>query len=253
MRTTNIMPIKDRRGVSTIMGTLIFVGILFTSVIPMMLVMNQADTIYVKKVKEVEVKDDERVEEDLVVYIYPGGDTEIKVRVKNQGTVSVTIVRVWINNEYNSTSELIPTGTQKDFGPFNVTDLEEGDTVEVKVVTERGNVFYSISGNLYFYEGGWSTTSVGICVIIHNPKGGEYQVYLLNGTIWSDKIYESKDKEWEDVIASTPVSVYPNLDYMVDVKKRKGVNWKSLPGSPIPTPIEYPVNGPPFIMVWIDG
>lgn len=253
MHTTNIMPIKDRRGVSTIMGTLIFIGILFTSVIPMMLVMKQADTIYVQKVKEVEVKDDERVKEDLVVYIYPGEETEIKVRVKNQGTLPVKIVRVWINDEYNSTSESIPTGTQKDLGPFNVTDIPEGDTVNVKVVTERGNIFYSVSSNLYFTGDGWSTTAVGICCIIHNPNGGEYQVWLWNGTLWFNKIYESKEKEWEDVVASTPVSVYPNLDYKIEVLKRKGVNWKNLPGSPIPTPIEYPGNGPPFIMVWIDG
>ena len=34
------------KGTSTILGTLIFVGIIFTSFIPMMLVMKQADTIY---------------------------------------------------------------------------------------------------------------------------------------------------------------------------------------------------------------
>ena len=252
MYTTNIMRIKKKKGVSTILGTLIFIGILFTSVIPMMLVMKQADTIFTKKVHEMEAIDDEKAREKLDVYIYPGGGTNINIKVKNKGELPVKIIRVWINNEYNSTNELIPTNSEKNIGPFNVPNVEENSTVDVKVVTERGNVFHSFSGTLYYSGSGWSTTSVGICVIIHNPGGGEYQVFLLNGT-WSKKIYESKDKEWEDVIASTPVSVYPNENYEVDIKKRKGVNWKRLPGSPIPTPIYYPVSGPPFIMVWIEG
>ena len=68
MRSTNILSSEKGRGVSTILGTLIFIGILFTSVIPMMLVMKQADTIYTKKIHELEIKDDEKVREELIVY-----------------------------------------------------------------------------------------------------------------------------------------------------------------------------------------
>lgn len=253
MRTTNIMPIKERRGVSTIMGTLIFIGILFTSVIPMMLVMKQADTIYTKKIHEIEIRDDERERENLIVYTYPD-DQKINVKIKNSGNIPVKIVRVWINDQCNVTDELISTNSEKVLGPFEVQELEEGDTVEVKVTTERGNVFHCVSGTLY-YSGGWSTTSYGICVIIHNPKGGEFQIKLWNVTRepdpqW-DVFYQSHCKEWEDVIATTPV-LEPSSEYQVDVYERKGTNWKRLPGCPIPTPIDYP-NGPPFIMVWLDA
>ena len=54
MSITATLPIKKRKGVSTILGTLIFIGILFTSVIPMLLVMKQADTIYTKKIHDLE-------------------------------------------------------------------------------------------------------------------------------------------------------------------------------------------------------
>jgi hypothetical protein len=51
---------RSFRGTSTILGTLIFVGILFTAVIPMMLVMKQADTYYEGEVLDVKRLDEER-------------------------------------------------------------------------------------------------------------------------------------------------------------------------------------------------
>ena len=255
MRTTNIMPIKERRGVSTIMGTLIFIGILFTSVIPMMLVMKQADTIYTQKIHEIEIRDDERERENLIVYTYPD-IKKITVKIKNSGNVPVKIVRVWLNDQCNVTDELIPTNFEKVLGPFVVSGVEEeGDTVEVKVTTERGNVFFCVLNTLYYTGEGWSTTSLGICVIIHNPQGDEFQIKLWNVTRdpvpqW-DVFYQSHCKEWVDVVATTPV-FEPSSEYKIDVYERKGSNWKRLPGSPIPTPIDYP-NGPPFILVWLDA
>lgn len=255
MRITSITYRKKKRGVSTVLGTLIFIGILFTSVVPMMLVMKQADTIYTKKVHETEIIDDERERENLIVYTYTTQDLQkITVKVKNGGDVPVKIVRVWINDQCNVTDTVISTNSEKELGPFEVSGVEEGDTAVVKVTTERGNVFYCVSGTLYYTSGGWSTTSFGICVIIHNPKGGEYQISLWNAsreTPQWDVFYQSHCKEWEDVVATTPVPE-ASQEYEVKVEERKGTNWKPLPGSPIPTPIEYP-NGPPFIMVWLEA
>lgn len=254
MSITTTSPIKKRKGVSTILGTLIFIGILFTSVVPMLLVMKQADTIYTKKIHDVENMDDARAREDLIVYTYDGGDTSINVKVKNMGETSVKIVRVWTNDEYHNENKTIVTNSEEVLGPFEVPDVAENVTVDASVVTERGNIFYSVSGSLYFSGGGWSTTSYGICVIIHNAEGGEFQVSLWNVSRnpdqWDD-YYESKAKEWEDIVATTPV-LEPSSDYQVAVKEKKGSKWKSLPGSPISTPIDYP-NGPPFILVWLDA
>lgn len=251
MRITHMLFNRKNKGVSTILGTLIFIGIIFTSVVPMMLVMKQADTIYEKKKHEMDVIDDESVREELVVYTYDGGGTSIMVQVENRGDVPVNIVRVWTNNEYHDASEMISANSEVDLGPFTVPGVTENSVVDTKVVTERGNAFYSISGNLYYSGGGWSTTSYGICVIVHNPMGGKFQVFFYNGTHWEDPpFYESHAKEWVDVVTSTSVST-PSVDYRIDVKEQVGSNWVSLPGSPIDTPIEYP-NGPPFLLVWMD-
>ena len=154
MRITHMLFNRKNKGVSTILGTLIFIGIIFTSVVPMMLVMKQADTIYEKKKHEMDVIDDESVREELNVYTYDGGGTSIMVRVQNRGDVPVKIVRVWTNNEYHDESEMISANALSDLGPFTVPDVTENTTVVTKVVTERGNIFYSISGNLYYPGGG---------------------------------------------------------------------------------------------------
>ncbi len=253
MRITNIMFRKRRRGVSTILGTIIFIGILFTSVIPLMLVMKQADTIYTQKVHQMEILDEEGVEEDVNVYVYPYQDgTELGVKVENIGNVPITVVRAWLNDESFEVNEVVPAASNELFGPYNVSSLQNGTSVDVKIVTERGNVFYCISGGLTWYEaGGWSTTSLGICVIIHNTAGGWYRIILHNITGNSTHpVYESHSKEWADVVASTPVDD-PGLYEMI-VQEKKGSNWKDLPGSPVPANINYP-NGPPFIMIWIQG
>ncbi|UCD44869.1 MAG: hypothetical protein JSV27_12290 [Candidatus Bathyarchaeota archaeon] len=254
MSITATSLIEKRKGVSTILGTLIFIGIIFTSVVPMLLVMKQADTIYMKKIHDVENMDNDRASEDLIVYLYDGGNTSVNVKVKNMGETPVKIIRVWTNDKYHNENTTILTNSEEVLGPFEVPDVAENVTVDASVVTERGNIFYSISGSLYFSGGGWSTTSYGICVIIHNPGGGEFKVSLWNVSRYPDQwdeFYESKAKEWEDIVATTPV-LEPSADYKIDVKEKKGSKWKSLPGSPIATPIEYP-NGPPFILVWMDA
>ena len=154
MRTTGIMFLKRKRGVSTILGTIIFIGIMFTSVIPMMLVMKQADTIYTQKVHEMESRDDERSSEILVVNAFPvnSTSTELKIEVENIGVVSVKIIRVWINDVDYSENDIIKTGDTTDIGPYGVA-VENGTSYSIKVITERGNSFASACGVLYYTDG----------------------------------------------------------------------------------------------------
>jgi hypothetical protein len=62
---------RRKRGVSTTLGVIIFVGILFTSVIPMALVMRQSETIYEQNELELKRQDDDQDREDIDVYVYP--------------------------------------------------------------------------------------------------------------------------------------------------------------------------------------
>jgi len=212
----------------------------------MFLVMKQADNIYTRNVHEMEIKDDERTRENVIASAYPGGQNPtMMVKVENKGNVPVTIIRVWTNDDNFTTNEEIPLNSYKTLGPFPV-QVEDNYTVVTKIVTERGNIFYSITGPLYYYGGGWVTVSKGICVVIYNPKGGQFQIIITPpGGL---PIYESHCQEWADVIASHPVA--DNGYYTVAVKEKKGNNWKDLPGTPLEVYINYPYT-PPFIMVWV--
>ncbi len=70
MSTTHIL---SRKGTASILGTLIFVSIIFSAFIPMMLVMRQADTLYDMNKHEMEILGAERTRENIVFYTLAQG------------------------------------------------------------------------------------------------------------------------------------------------------------------------------------
>ena len=61
---------SNRKGISTILGAIFFVGILFSAYVPMTLVMKQADTIYEQVIHETRIQDEYTYDEDLMVYAF---------------------------------------------------------------------------------------------------------------------------------------------------------------------------------------
>lgn len=249
MRTTRIMFRKGRRGVSTVLGTLIFIGILFTSAIPMYLVMKQADTIFTQKIHEMESRDEERAREEVDAYAYPIEETsnQLKVRVENKGGIPVKVVRVWINDAYHAQNDIIPSMEKRFLGPFNVS-LQSNSSYAVTITTERGNVFASIAGTLYYADGTWYTPSFGICVNIANIVG-KYRIKVANQTwsVW----YNSTGNDFGDVIRWFEVDTQKT--YTVTIKKHKGgSNWVDLPGTPVNVVIQWP-DGTPIVYVYASG
>lgn len=251
MRITNIMFSKRRRGVSTILGTIIFIGIMFTSVIPMMLVMKQADTIYEQRVHEMESRDDERSSEVLIVNAFPVNDTstELKIEVENIGVVSVQIIRVWINDVNYSDNAVIKTGDTIDIGPYGVT-LEDDTSYSIKVITERGNSFASSCGVLYYTDGYWFTPSIGIHVLVLNWFG-KYQIRVYNGSWSSPDPYTTQGVDIGD-INWTEVNMTKATNYWVEVKKKVGGSFQDVPSTPVPVSIMWP-GGSPVINVIVDA
>ena len=256
MRITNIMFSKRRRGVSTILGTIMFIGILFTSVIPMMLVMKQADTIYTQRVHEMESRDDERSSEIISVDAYPvnNNSDQLKVKVQNTGVVPVNIVRVWIKDEQHNESTIVKSGEISEIGPYNVT-LENNTSYSIKLTTDRGNSVASTCGTLYFNDGYWFTPSIGIHVLVLNFLG-KYQIRVYNGTVespdWeSADPYETQGIDFLD-IQWTEVGMTTGGNYYVEVKKKVGGSYQIVPGTPVPVFLQWP-GGSPVINVIVDA
>ena len=141
----------SRKGMTTILGTLIFISVFFTAIIPMQLVMLQTDTMESQILQEQELYDNEKEQEKLSLIAYPTTTTSnnLKIRVENQGNINIQLERLWIKNDQLSLNETLQIGEIKTLGPFEVT-LVENTSYPVRVVTERGNVFGSDAGNIIF-------------------------------------------------------------------------------------------------------
>ena len=180
-----------RRGTSTVFGVMIFVGIMFTAVIPMLLVMNQADILYERRKFEVGRLDEESKYEDLNVYVFNHSDSSesLTLRVENWGDFSVNINRVWIND----TSYLLEGFYVK---PKNLHEEELNDftpipdtNYTIKVTTDRGNVFFVESGSIYCDEDGhWKVGMFAIVFYISDPGKGFFDIEIkdYNETILTD-------------------------------------------------------------------
>ncbi len=179
MSTIRIMYRSRKRGVSTILGTLIFIGILFTAVIPMSLVMKQADTIYEQKKLEMERFDEERAREEIDVYVFPtegAASDNLTVSVHNRCELTVRIIRIWINDTFIATDYVVPSMSELELGSFYVAP-RDGSTYDVKVTTERGNVFECGSGTISYQDGHWEVENLMINVLI-SSSGIVFKIYV---------------------------------------------------------------------------
>jgi len=171
MRIINTSCRRGRRGVSTILGTIIFIAILFTAVIPMQLVMKQADGIYERKVLEMKHRDDERDREDIEIWVYPSetdSSDNITVEVHNKCEVNVRILRVWINDTAHPVdpdNAMLQPMEEVVLGEYTV-NAKEGSKYDVRVATGHGNSYESETGILAYTGSEWETEWFGINVVI---------------------------------------------------------------------------------------
>ena len=241
---------RKQRGVSTILGTIIFIGIMFTSIIPMMLVMKQADTVYTRKILEVERLDDERGRENIEVYAFPIGETSsnLNVTVKNRCELVVTIVRIWINESYYEVNSNIPTMNTKVIGSYDMSP-SNGSEYYIKAVSERGNVYECESGIIYYGDTGWEYEYLGINILIESQKKiKKFRVVieLSNSTVIYDET-NIKPPKSGSVLKTYDVTGYGPVEYHVEIYKAKKKDWILLSEKDVE--ITWP-SGPPVVWVY---
>jgi flagellin-like protein len=217
-----------RRGMSSILGTLIFVGILFTAVIPMYLTMNQADVIFEQEKHEIGIIDEEKEREEMSFYVYPDTNDDLIVVVQNNCPVPVKVVRVWINNTlYDTSTELDPLEGGIEIGPYDVP-LIAGAMYNIRITSERGNFFDSSSGDLEYDGIDWIVETKLINVVV-SASGTIFKVYLYK---WEDPggglqwVYKDWAQVWKiggSAFKPFEVSAYGNGEYRVVVKRGSNI------------------------------
>jgi len=226
---------RGRRGVSTILGVLIFIGILFTAVIPMFLVMKQADTLYEQKKLEQERRDEERAMEDIEVYVSPESlqSPNVDVTIISRCAVLVHVVRIWVNDEYVSQNVSIPSLAEETLGPLELNPVE-GKKYDIRVTTDRGNVFLSENGVLRYGEDGWDMEQFSIR--IHTAG------LFLRVTVWMGEFVIFDEMDF--IGAGYEVIVPEPVDYRVRIAK-----WGSTVYDDNVT-ITWPI-GDPWVDIWV--
>ena len=123
LRITHFM--YNRKGMASILGTLIFIAILFSAVIPMQLTMQQADIIMEQEKLELQRTDDEKSRERLEVYPIPHLTLDLlNVSVINLSEYSVQFVRIWINDTAYQVDETANPLETIDIGSLPLTPVE---------------------------------------------------------------------------------------------------------------------------------
>jgi len=168
-----------RRGISTVLGVLLMVGLLSTTIIPLFIYMNSVDNHYDTTVVNMGIADQERSMENVIVYAYGRDETyDINVLLVNEGSITVNITRIWVmsmdlqrTNIFTSENVSTPLNahdlplqlnpsTQAEIENLTLTIIVEDpekDVFNIEVTTARGNIFASSTNFLRYTEGDWNT------------------------------------------------------------------------------------------------
>jgi hypothetical protein len=162
---------KAKRGISTVLGLLLMVGVIFTTVIPLFIYVNSVDNYYDTTVVNMGIADQERSKEELDVYATGHNETSesIDVTIINKSPLTINITRVWIirrdlqkimiftsKNESSLPLQIIASAQMSidDLDFSTMFEDPELDYFNIEVTTARGNVFSSKTNPLHRNGGG---------------------------------------------------------------------------------------------------
>jgi hypothetical protein len=195
---------RRRRGVASVIGILIMVGILITSILPTFIYVNEVNNYYDRTVVDLKITDNERSKENLEVYAYGYTANEVDVFIVNRAPLTTNIIRIWVMNStlqdawiFNSTNSpdlpLYLVAADQTTLRLNFTGISvEGFSYIIEITTDRGNKFSSNTNPLTLtLGGGWQTgtSEFKIQVLILSSQGSDdYRIDIQGLEGYSDNI-----------------------------------------------------------------
>ena len=193
---------KKKRGVASVIGMLIIVGIMITSIIPTFIYINEVNNYYDRIVVDLKITDNERSMENLEVYAYGNSLTEVDVFIINRAPLATNITRIWVMNStlqdawiFNITNsdDLFLVAAEQTTFTLNFTGISmEGFSYIIEVTTDRGNKFSSdtnpltLGADLTWQTG---TSEFKIQVLILSKLGSDdYGIAIHDYEGYSDNV-----------------------------------------------------------------
>jgi len=169
---------RSKAGVSTLLGMLICVSILFSVVIPLFLYINMMNNLYNQTFLEMTELDQQRMMESITVFAYPTAGHNISVYIRNKCVLNVNVTRIWVTDLQNKTVHLLDESLYLTPGSYSITlinasSLKLGASVNVDAATERGKVYASETNTLYLTaKGEWEVLPYAIDIVIEGTGEG---------------------------------------------------------------------------------
>ena len=203
---------------STILGTLIFVGILITSVFPMYLYINEVNSYYTKVTADLSRTDQERARELIEVYAYPvffiiNNTVKMNIYVMNRSTSPINITRIWINNTIPSIGGKLSVAGTSDL-TIEPIDIPLDGFFDVWLVTDKGNIFASMTNTIQIENGIWSGGIQPFMVNIVINKGVGNRSYMINVTT-DPPTLTYVHSNGESILALVPIGYEPGTFYVI--------------------------------------
>jgi hypothetical protein len=201
---------KAKRGISTVLGVLLMVGVLFTTIIPLFIYVNSINNYYDTTVVNMGISDHERGMEDLTFYAFGRDEThDLYLLLINDGSITINITHIWVTSmdlqRINIfTSQNVSAALNGHYLPLqlnpsdtatveNLTltiiqddpDHPELDVFNIEVTTARGNVFPSMNNPLHYQGGIWGTGMnwPWLEVIIRSDEGqDDFEIEVISDT-----------------------------------------------------------------------
>ncbi len=234
---------KAKRGISTVLGVLLMVGILFTTIIPLFIYVNSVNNYYDTTVVNMGIADQERGMEDVIVYAFGRDESyDINVLLVNEGSISVNITRIWVMSmdlqriniftSENVSAALNAHDLPLQLNPSDQATIEnltltlwmilddpDKDVFNIEITTARGNVFPSDTNPLSYNAGSWGTGMnwPWLEIIVRSDEGqDDFQVDVVGNSNNYTKTISS-----EHVLGDyfTIIPVFKIGDYNVTVTK----------------------------------
>ena len=228
---------KKKRGIASVLGILIMVGILMTSILPTFIYVNEVNNYYDRTVVDLKIADNKRSLENLEVYAYGHTQYEIDVFIINRAPLASNISRIWVLNNtlqdawiFNSTNSLdLPLylgAAEQTTLRLNFTGISvEGCSYIIEVATERGNKFSSNTNPLAYSPGGeWQTGSMefNIQIIVQSSQGNDRYLIQIYGP---ENHYDFVDSATVQGQFFSVFSVPQAGQYNVTVQNIKGASY----------------------------
>jgi len=227
------------------------VGILFTTIIPLFIYVNEVNNYYDRTVVNMKIADQERSMEDLDVYAFGHSQTSEKIDVflVNRGSVSLNVTRIWVMRK-DLQKTLIFTSVNLSCLPLqldasaqitienlSLTTILESENLNyfnIEVATERGNKYPSITNPLHKTAFGWETgvQDFQIQVIVLSDWGlNEYKVETIGADNSTSGFYDIVKSYQVHGDFFTIIPVPRAGSYNVTVWKWKGGGYNAKVGN----------------------